>query len=58
MESVELARNGERCEDGLVGSGIVGESGLLRSPVKEAESERVVVEEEGINDSGYECWGQ
>lgn len=32
----------------------MGEGGLLRSPVEEAESEGVVVEEERVDDSGDE----
>lgn len=48
---MELAGNGEGFEDGLVGVGGVGEARLLGRPVEEAESERVVVEEEGVDNS-------
>lgn len=39
VNGTELAGKRERLEDGLVSEGIVGETGLLRGPVEEAESE-------------------
>lgn len=56
INGVELAGDGEGFEDGVVGGGGVGEARLLRSPVEEAESKRVVVEEEGVDNSGDEGW--
>lgn len=38
----EMARSGERLDDGAVGKGVVSEVGLLCGPVEEAESEGVV----------------
>lgn len=58
INGVELAGNGEGFEDRLVGGRGMGESRLLRRPVEEAESERVVVEEEGVDNSGDEGWTQ
>lgn len=55
VDGVEMAAGDrERLENGLVGSGGVGKAWLLRGPVEETESERVVVEEEGVDDSGDE----
>lgn len=53
-----MAGKGERFEDGFVGNGSVREAWLLRGPVEEAESERVVGEEEGVDDSSDEGRGE
>lgn len=56
MDGVEVAAGGrEGVENGLVGGGGVGERRLLGGPVEETEGERVVVEEERVDDSGHEC---
>lgn len=49
-----LAGNGEGFEDRLVGGEGVGEARLLGRPVEEAKCERVVVEEEGVDNSSDE----
>lgn len=36
----------------MVGEGGMGEARLLRSPVEETESERVVIDQERVDDSG------
>lgn len=54
VNGTELAGQGEGFENGLVGDGSVGEARLLGCPVEEAQSEGVVIEKQGIDDSGDE----
>ena len=54
LNRIELAGNRERLKDRLIAYGSVSKPWFLRSPIEETESERMMGEEEGVDDTGDE----